>query len=201
MSRDLEEYRPLYSEGAYKIKEVTIHEGDVVLDAEANMGTFSMLAAAKKAARVYAFEPMDNVYSILKQNIELNHYNNIITIVPMGLSDKTALSTFSFSNGIIGNASLIFKGEGVEKSVMYTSVDDWAQNNNISRIDFIKAYIEGAERDLLKGARETLRRFKPRLAICTYHFPDDPQVLERIIKEAEPTYNVIQKRKKLFAYV
>ncbi|GHV33865.1 hypothetical protein FACS1894187_03280 [Synergistales bacterium] len=68
-------------------------------------------------------------------------------------------------------------------------------------MDFIKADIEGYERYMLKGAAKTLKKFAPKLALCTYHLPDDPEVMEKIIKEANPAYNVIQKRTKLFASV
>ncbi|MDR1741232.1 MAG: hypothetical protein LBR38_05220 [Synergistaceae bacterium] len=41
----------------------------------------------------------------------------------------------------------------------------------------------------------------PRLAICTYHLPDDPHVLEGLIRESNPRYNVVHKGGKLFAEV
>jgi hypothetical protein len=51
----------------------------------------------------------------------------------------------------------------------------------------------------LLGAKEILKKFAPKLAICTYHLPDAPQVLESIIKEANPDYKVVHLRHKLFA--
>ncbi len=89
----------------------------------------------------------------------------------------------------------------VEDGIALTTVDEFVKENNLQRVDFIKADIEGAERDMLRGARETLKRFAPKLAICTYHLPDDPQVLERIIKEANPDYTVVHTLHKLMAMV
>lgn len=68
-------------------------------------------------------------------------------------------------------------------------------------MDFIKADIEGAERDMLTGAMETLRIHAPKLAICTYHLPDDPEILENIIRTANPAYTVKHRWKKLYAWV
>ena len=82
-----------------------------------------------------------------------------------------------------------------------TTLDDFVRENNLPRVDFIKSDIEGFERHLLEGAQETLSRFAPKLAICTYHLPDDPEVLSGLIKKANPKYNIVQKRKKLFASV
>jgi hypothetical protein len=70
------------------------------------------------------------------------------------------------------------------------------REGNVSCLD-----IKGAERDMLRGATNVLKTFAPKLAICTYHLPDDPEVLEQIIKEANPKYKVVHIRKKLFAAV
>jgi Methyltransferase FkbM domain len=55
-------------------------------------------------------------------------------------------------------------------------------------VDFIKMDIEGAERHALAGASRLLATYKPRLAICIYHGPDDPEVVPRVIRAANGTY-------------
>ena len=81
------------------------------------------------------------------------------------------------------------------------SIDSWVEANNIKKIDFIKADIEGAERDLLKGAMQTLKKFGPKLAICIYHFPDDPFIIPSLIKKANPAYIILKTSHKVFAYI
>jgi len=90
------------------------------------------------------------------------------------------------------------KNENSE-TIEVTTIDEFVNEYNINRVDFIKADIEGYERYMLAGAKETLKRFAPKLAICTYHLQDDPDVLSKIILEANPNYIIVQKRKKLYA--
>jgi len=77
--------------------------------------------------------------------------------------------------------------------------DNWVRTNGVERIDFIQADIEGAERNLLRGAVEVLKEHRPRLAICTYHLKDDPVVLIKIIKDANPKYKIHLGHYKLYA--
>ena len=75
------------------------------------------------------------------------------------------------------------------------------KKNNVKKVDFIKADIEGAERDLLAGAENTIKRFKPKISIRTYHLPDDPEVLYNIIKKYVPEYKTVQFKKTLYAWI
>ncbi|MCL2218286.1 MAG: FkbM family methyltransferase [Chitinispirillia bacterium] len=159
-----------YTDGDF---DVTVKEGDTVIDAGAWIGGFSAYAA-NKGAEVYAFEPASATFALLEKTVMLNRPRGIHP-VRKALSDK------------------------VGEQVAVTTLDAFVSGNGIKRVDFIKADIEGAERDMLRGATNVLKAFAPKLAICTCHLPDDPRVLEDIILEANPRYRVVHLRHKLFA--
>ncbi|MFZ2310323.1 MAG: FkbM family methyltransferase [Patescibacteria group bacterium] len=177
-------------------EDITIHKGDVVIDAGAWVGDFSAYCA-KKGALVYAFEPTPSTIELLKKTISYNDADDFIKIAPYGLSDKNGFANFSDQS--LGSANRIDSHGSIKINLI--TLDNWAKENNIQKIDFIKADIEGAERELLRGAKEVLKKFAPTLSICTYHLPDDPFVLEKIILEANPNYKIIQRKMKLFAYI
>lgn len=89
----------------------------------------------------------------------------------------------------------------MKERIAITTLDKFVEEEKLTRVDFIKADIEGAERDMLRGATNVLKTLAPKLAICTYHLVDDPEALEKIIKEANPDYTVVHLRHKLFAMV
>jgi FkbM family methyltransferase len=188
-------------EGPYGLRngfvDVTVKEGDIVIDAGSWIGDFAAYASAKGAV-TYAFEPTDSTFEYLLKTAELNRN---IHPVKKGLGDKNTSVLFHTQDHSGGNRVVSAPTDAEDHTIETTTIDAFVEENGLERVDFIKADIEGYERQMLKGAGETLRRFAPKLAICTYHLPDDPEVLEALIKEANPAYNVVQKSKKLYASV
>lgn len=191
-----------YIEGPYETDEVFIEESDYIIDAGANIGLFSALAAVKaKKGRVYSFEPVPYVQSLLKETVQ--YYDNI-NIIPAALSDYTGKSIININKEEHTMSSLSRDNNNAEHNkevVDVYTIDQFVKENKLDRVDFIKADIEGAERFMLKGAIETMKNFAPKIAICTYHLEDDKEVLEDIIKTANPNYVVEHKWLKLFAHV
>ncbi len=193
---------PFIGEGPYEYFDVRVRQGDVVIDAGANFGVFSILAA-KKGGLVHSFEPQDVCFEILSRNVEINDHKGSITPWELALGEKTERVEFNYLEGRPDSGATMIKsrrGERASCLVDCISLDAWVAENRIERVDFIKADIEGAERNLLKGAKETLARFKPRLAICTYHLPDDRTVLRDLIIESNPAYKIKQIPEKIFAW-
>ena len=182
---------------------VKVEPGDIVIDAGAWVGDFSAYASAVGAGKTYAFEAAPDTFKILQETAKLNA--NIIP-VNMGIAAKQSEMILFKSTYSTGAHSLLDKSENAdfikdEQPIKTISIDDFVRENNLTRVDFIKADIEGFERHLLEGAQETLKKFAPKLALCTYHLPDDPEVMAALIKKANPNYKIVQKRCKLFASI
>lgn len=186
-------------EGPYEYGEVRLERGDVVIDAGASAGFFSALAASR-GCRVYAFEPVPETCEYLRRTTKLNPG---ISVVEAALTDKDGNTVMFESENAID--STLIKNPSAryirEFNVLGLRLDTFVKENNIAKVDFIKADIEGAERFMLCGARSVLAEHQPKLAICTYHHPDDPIVLKNLILQACPDYIVREAWLKLYAYV
>lgn len=184
-------------------EDITIKEGYVVIDAGAWIGDFSAYASKKKA-HVFSFEPSPINIKLLEKTVEYNSGGGgDITIVPYGLGDKEEVLDFLEidDDGNSANSSFNKVAGDANIKLDVTTIDTWVEKNNIRKVDFIKADIEGYERKMLLGAMRTLKELEPILSICTYHLPDDPKVLKEIILKANSGYKIIQRKMKLFAYV
>ena len=93
----------------------------------------------------------------------------------------------------------VFAGTAVVE-VPAVPIDDVVDELGLETVDFIKMDIEGAERHALAGARRTLERFAPRMALCVYHNEEDYEVLSQIAREARPDYRVDSDRRHAFFY-
>ncbi len=146
----------------------------VVLDIGAHAGQFTKLfARAVPAGRVYAFEPGSYARSILRSVVWLHRLGNV-EIVPVALGAADGLAhlniplkhrgSYGFGLSHLGTAADRWPMVATEL-VALTTIDAVAAALALNRVDFIKADIEGWELALLRGAEETLRRFRPVLLI------------------------------------
>ncbi|MDR2097124.1 MAG: FkbM family methyltransferase [Spirochaetaceae bacterium] len=197
------------SEGPYGYSaenfDVTVKADDVVIDAGAWIGDFSAYAASRGAAS-YAFEPSLATFKKLQETAALNGKSGGgggIYPVNKGLGETDGeIELFMPDKYNTGANTIVETRSGLKshsEKIKITTLDNFVHEQNLKKVDFIKADIEGAERDMLKGARGVLSEFAPKLALCTYHLPDDPQILESLIKDANPAYRVKHISKKLFA--
>ena len=187
-------------EGPYEWGGVEVERGDVVFDCGANLGLFS-LYAAYRGAKVYAFEPIAAARAALRQTMSLNpSLEGQVEVVPYGLSDVSGTAEFTVLDGTLVGSSMVLPQEGKRETAKITTIDEFSASLGVVPT-FIKADIEGAERLMLKGAQETLAHAAPKLALCTYHLPDDKKVIRELILKANPAYKITEKWKKYYAAV
>ncbi len=139
-----------------------------------------------------AIEPAPEHVDSLRRNFRREIESGLVIVVEKGVWDRDG--TLAFVKDSANSAADAFvppdktpPAGAVQLPV--TTIDAIVKSLGLSRVDFIKMDIEGSERYALKGAATTLRSFKPRLAICTYHKPDDPDVLPAVILSANSQYS------------
>jgi FkbM family methyltransferase len=143
----------------------------VFVDIGANQGEFSLFAAKRLTkGKVLAFEPMNFFYDLLNENIGLNQFKNIETF-HYGLSDVSKeLPIYLGKEGEGEHEGLgtIFPSQDRNRFVQNIDLkvfDDVVKTFNLSRIDFMKIDVEGAEMLVLNGSREAIKKFRPSVMI------------------------------------
>lgn len=134
----------------------------VCLDIGANIG-LTAAALAAQARQVHSFEPSPSVYSFLERTLAANNANNVVKNRLAVGRDKGELRFFDDANS--ASASHLISDQTLardaEVRVPVTTIDAYAKENDLARIDFIKIDIEGFEIDALKGGESTIRSLKP----------------------------------------
>lgn len=158
--------------------------GDVVIDAGACWGETSLYFAHEVGdkGKVFAFEFIPTNLTVLRRNIEENkHLAERIEIVDRPMWNISDQSLYYIDRGPGSTVSFDpRRGQATDK-VLTISIDDLVKLHNLNSVDFIKMDIEGAETNALYGAEQTLRRFRPKLAISLYHSVDDFTTIPKFI--------------------
>jgi FkbM family methyltransferase len=148
-----------------------IKKGDIVLDIGANIGYYTLIFAklVGEEGKVYAFEPDPANFALLKKNVKINGYQNVI-LVDKAVSNKNGKTKLYISEKSCGLHRIYDIHDG-RKFIEIESVrlDDYFKNYN-GRIDWIKIDIEGAEWAAIQGMPLLLEKNK-NLKIVTEFAP------------------------------
>lgn len=178
-----------------------IKSGDMVFDIGAHIGAFSVYAASK-GAKVYAFEPLEQNYQQLLENIALNNFQDRITPFNKGIFSKTGRVPFAISHENSGGGSVIrADGNSGQAFIETVTLGEICAQLGIESIDLVKMDIEGSEYIIWENiSPDEAKRIKK--IVGEYHlFPFKPAwnfyYLKRLLK---PYFSQVKKHQPYYFY-
>lgn len=139
----------------------------VFFDIGANSGYFSLIVSSlAKNSLIHAFEPVPRAYQNFSKTIKINKINNI-NLNRMAVSDKNSKTDFyvSFNTDVSGlKITKHQKGNQIIK-VKTIKLDSYCKLNRIGKVNLIKIDTEGGERDVIYGALNLIKKYKPVLIV------------------------------------
>lgn len=163
-----------WEEAISAIVQRALRPGMTVVDVGANVGWYTLLAAKAVGpkGRVIAFEPDPEIAEMLRDNVELNGYDERVRVIVAAAADRTGTERFHATRKHRGNGSLVpelnqlgdASAEIETIDVAVTTIDA----EGIDRIDVLKVDAEGSEARVFRGARATLERSRHLTAIVEF---------------------------------
>lgn len=129
-------------------------------------------------SEIYCFEPSQGSFETARENLK-DLVN--VQVVKKGLWDTPTKLTF---DATLGSASKISTDGMI--TIETTTIDEIGAG----KVDFIKLDVEGAERRALLGAKETILRDKPSIAVCVYHNQSDFVEIPKLVLGIRSDYRV-----------
>lgn len=167
-------------------------QAKTILDIGANIGVFGLAVAVDNPqAAVHAFEPLPDNVSVLRDLIAINGCKNL-TAHDIALSDQEGKATFYVPRNRLCNVrdgSLVagFRDDVDEVPVKLVTLDKFAADNGLTKIDLMKIDVESAEALVLGGARGILKRDRPAM-ICEVLSGGKGGPVERIMSDFDYRY-------------
>ena len=156
-------------------------DDEIIIDAGCYDGTTAkqfLQWGGDKVKKIYSFE-FDPINAV-KCEENLKDYSDKCTVIAKGTWDKDEILHVNAS-GTSGSST----GSKGNDTVYLTSIDSVVKDE---RVTFIKMDVEGAELKSLMGAKNTITKNKPRLAICVYHKPEDIYEIPEYLLSLVPEY-------------
>lgn len=164
----------------YQKEHTEVHQGEIILDIGTAEGLMP-LTVIDKCKHVYMVEPSVAFCKTLHKTF--SQYTDKTTIYNYAVGNEDGIISFD-ENSLDGTVSS--KTDVNLSKIAIHKIDTIFKNGE--KITYLKADIEGFEQEMLKGAAETIKRNKPKIAITTYHTQNDPKEIIDLITGFVPEY-------------
>lgn len=155
---------------------INLNQIETIIEGGVYDGRDAMEFISKKQGevKVYGFEPFTHHLQVGNFGEKLNKSGSFV-LVEKGLWSSRETLKFSknnFLSSVVG-FSEISKNENDVDEIEAISIDEYVAGTDLKSVDFIKMDIEGSEIEALSGAVNSIRKFRPQLAISIYHRKED----------------------------
>ena len=161
-----------YYEPELAYLEKLLSPGRVFVDAGANFGIYTAMAskAVGEAGRVISFEPSTRAFPVLRRNIAINDFKNVLAF-PVAPTDKPGRAQL-YHHFAVGSDALAkdssFDPHAYAQEIETESLDNVLRRTATERVDVIKMDVQGAEELAIRGANEIIRSMHP-VIMFEYH--------------------------------
>jgi FkbM family methyltransferase len=169
----------------YEIPETRVGADDIVADCGAAEGIFALLTQSR-ARHVYAIEPAPHWTDSLRRTFE-GAPN--VTVLPAALG--RAPGRAYLSGGALDSSVSETPATGAREIAVETIDHVFADRDR--PLTYLKADLEGFELEMLAGAERTIARYRPKIAITTYHHAEHAKQIEAFVRRVDPRYCVLTK--------
>jgi FkbM family methyltransferase len=135
-----------------------LRPGMVVIDVGANIGMYAMLSARAVGpkGKVFAFEPVPEIYRRLTHNLAIS---GIVNVVPNCIALSDTAGTARFYLGHNESTGSLFRAKtSATIEVPTETLDGFLDRCGVSRVDAVKLDTEGAETRIVRGMSRLLSR-------------------------------------------
>lgn len=154
-----------YSDYETEVFRKVLKEGSIAMELGSNIGslTVPMAQCVGETGIVYAFEPGEDAFTLLKQNIEQNGLVDRVKLYKMAATDRhMTLPVYhnpspNYPKVSDGRDNPHAQGEKADEYCESMTIDEL----NLERLDFVKIDVDGCEQSALDGMRETIKRCRP----------------------------------------
>ncbi|EDP64982.1 methyltransferase FkbM family protein [alpha proteobacterium BAL199] len=155
---------------------------DILYDIGANIGLYTIWAAATRKLRAYAFEPESGSYALLCGNIFDNRLGERVRAYCLGLSDKTGLSEIMLTSPDPGTSghqvmnamtdTIVPHTRQFPPGVVTTTLDQLVFEHGLPCPTCIKVDVDGLEPAIVHGATRVLADPRVRSVLIEFNLRD-----------------------------
>lgn len=169
-----------------------------VIDAGAAEGFFSVFALENSRGKVFCIEPLAVMKPALERTLASYSGQERSMVITAALGEISGFSEIQIDSNHICDSKILLDVSPVERSenvsitekVPVITIDQFVDQYSLGEGGVIKMDIEGYEMAALMGATNTMKRYKPALAIAVYHDLENAKKCAEIIMTANPQYKV-----------